>query len=70
MPHAHLLALGTVERFRRRVGGRFVRVPVKSTGTGSVKPSHAVPKGVGASQAAALQAMIDTAKRELAKGVK
>lgn len=68
-PHAHLFVLGTQERTRRRIGGRFRRYDRpghRSTGAARSNP-NIVARGVSGSIGRARQAMRRTATRELQK---
>lgn len=72
-PHAHLVALGTVQRTRKTIGGKFayIRHPTeRQLNTGSVRPQDFVKAGTAAATAGIIQAMKKRAIKALEREAK
>lgn len=65
LPQLHLLILGTVQRFRKKVGGIFAGS--KNTRTGKIEPNDFVKEAATAKQSAAVDAMRAKVFEEIAK---
>ena len=69
-PHSHLVALGTVQRFRKTIGGRFayIKNPTQSQLSAGTMPANPFVKlAVASGMSSARSAMIKNAERNLAK---
>ena len=69
-PHAHLVALGTANRFRKKVGGEFARFeekPGSSKATGTTPANDFVKRGFQGAESAAASAVVDTLDVEIQK---
>jgi len=69
-PHGHLVALGTDDRFREKIGGRFAYITnatLEQLHTGRMDPNAFVERGKTKAQPKILPAMLKRAKKALTR---